>query len=143
MQVRAGNLWKADVLVFDGECAVCDGFVQMVLALERSPTLVFCSISSSAGRALLAQHGCSGDEETIFMISRDRATVLRRSAAIAECFAQMRFPWSLLEYIRVLPAWASDGVYRMFARYRRRLSRAVYGDACPVYDPATRRRFLE
>ena len=47
------------VILFDGECNLCNGGVQFVLDWDSAETYRFASLQSDAGRALLKRSGRS------------------------------------------------------------------------------------
>lgn len=127
------------LLLFDGVCNLCNGFVDFLLRRERDSRLRFAAMQSPTGQALLQQHGLPlGDYRSMVLIDADG--VHQKSAAALKLLAELRFPWPWFGVFRVVPRPLRDGVYDVIARNRYRL----FGrqQTCRVPSPELRRRFL-
>ena len=70
------------IVLFDGVCNLCAGSVQFLLRRDRRRRFRFAALQSSAGQALLLQHGLQRDTlETIVVLEAGRARV-RSDAAL-------------------------------------------------------------
>jgi predicted DCC family thiol-disulfide oxidoreductase YuxK len=131
---------KPPVLLFDGVCNLCNGWVRFVIARERQPLLTFAPLESGIGRELLDAHQLDGPgrPDSLVLIEAGRAYV--RSAAALRVTRQLRAPWSWARVLGVLPRPLLDWVYDRVARNRYRW----FGrkDACPIPTPEERSRFL-
>ena len=81
----------------------------------------FAALQSPAGRTLANRAGvpeASSAGASLALLSGD--SWLRESDAALEIVSQLRWPLSILGYLRVLPSDLRDGVYRLVARNRRR-----------------------
>lgn len=128
------------VLLFDGVCNLCNGWVQFVMAREREPRLVFAPLESEIGRELLAQVGLAdGRPDSLVLIQDGQAHV--RSDAALRIVSQLRAPWSWMAAFRIVPSGLRDTIYDWVARNRYRW----FGrkDECPIPTPAQRARFLD
>ena len=127
------------VLLFDGECNLCNGFVQFVLRHERSASISFASLQSDAGRAVATSHSIdTGAFDTLVFVDGDRAYV--RSDGALRLARYLDRPWSAAAGLRFVPRPLRDGVYRFVANHRHRW----FGKpaACFVPTPELRSRFL-
>ena len=129
---------SAPVVVFDGHCAMCSGFVDFLLARDRG-RYRFVPAQSALGEALYAHYGFkSGDYDTNILIEDGRArTKSDGSLAILEGLGG---PWRALRLLRVVPPLLRDAAYRVIARNRLRW----FGrrDTCRVASTEERARFL-
>ena len=128
----------APVVVFDGHCAMCSGFVDFLLARDGG-RYRFVAAQSELGEALYAHYGFkSGDYDTNILIENGLArTKSDGSLAILEGLGG---PWRALRVLRLAPRFVRDAAYRVIARNRLRW----FGrrDTCRVATPAERARFL-
>jgi predicted DCC family thiol-disulfide oxidoreductase YuxK len=127
------------IILFDGHCNLCSGWVRFVLAREGRTSFRFASLQSAAGARLLAAHGLPADLQTVVLIEEGRA--FDRSTAVARMLRRLRSPWPALGLlIRLLPRPLRDRAYGMVARNRYRW----FGrqEACLLPTPAQRERFL-
>lgn len=130
----------APLLLFDGVCNLCDGWVQFVIDHERAPNVRFASLQSGVGRAALARHGLPADElSTVVLLEGGRA--FTRSSAILRMCRHLRAPWSYASVLAAFPRPLRDLAYRLVAGSRYRLFGRA--DACRLPTPALRQRFLD
>lgn len=63
--------WKLDprpIIMFDGECNLCNGGVNMLLDMDTNNEFRFCSLSSKFGQSLLVAHGKEPDDKNNIML---------------------------------------------------------------------------
>ena len=132
------------VLVFDGVCVLCSGWVRFLLRHDHAGRYAFASMQGDRGRALLRAHGLDPDDPlSLLLLEYDRADGARVSVdsdAVRRVLAGMGGLWRLAHLIAILPRPLRDSLYRMLARNRYRL----FGrhEACMVPEPAQAHRFL-
>ncbi|ELZ49244.1 thiol-disulfide oxidoreductase DCC [Halorubrum coriense DSM 10284] len=130
----------AAVVLFDGVCNLCNGFVQFVLPRDPDGKYRFASLQSDVGGALLAEHDLPTDElESIVLIEDGEAYV--KSAAVLRIAAGLGWPYRLLSPFRYVPAAVRDGVYDFVADHRYQW----FGrkDQCMLPSGDVESRFLE
>lgn len=129
----------APILLFDGVCNLCNGFVGFVLARERDSELRFCAMQTSGGQELLRRFGLPLAEFESLALIED-GTVHLKSEAYLRVLRHLRFPWPWLGAARIVPRPARDWLYDGIARNRYRLfgRRA----ACMVPPASSAGRFL-
>lgn len=132
------------IIVFDGVCVLCNGWVQFLLRHDRKLRYRFAAMQAPAGRELLVEHGLDPDDPTSFLlIEHDREPCPRVSlgvTAIRRVLVGLGGFWRLLAITAVVPRVIGDPLYLMLARNRYRW----FGrhDACLMPDPANTSRFL-
>jgi predicted DCC family thiol-disulfide oxidoreductase YuxK len=139
------------VILFDGTCNLCDRALQFVIDRERDHDLKFAAIQSDGGRELLEAKASAeqartlregvtgdGDPDSVVLIDGDR--VYTHSSAALRIAGHLRWPWSWLRLLVVVPRPIRDVVYRWIARHRYRWFGKA--DACRVPTPELRARFL-
>lgn len=128
------------VIVFDGVCVLCNGWVHFLLKHDRQAHFRFASMQSAAGRALLQAHHLDPDDPTSFLLI-DQDGAWTDTAAIARVFAQLGAWWRpVAVLIRLVPARLRDRAYRLIARNRYRwFGRHAQ---CLLPTPQQRTRFL-
>lgn len=129
----------APVLLFDGDCAFCNGCVRWLLRHERRPRYRFAPLQSAAAAPLLATHGIAGGDLSS-MVVLDGGKVYLKSAAALHLLRETRWPWPLLRVFAVLPRPPRDAVYDYVGRHRYRWwGRAA---SCVLADAACQSRLL-
>ena len=126
------------ILIYDGECGVCNWLVQFILKNEKNNSILFCSAQSEFGKKLQIEHSRdSMEEETLLFIYGTK--VLDRSAAVFELITFLKTPYSIFSIFKIFPRFLTDFFYSFFAK-KRYLFRAKH---CKVYSQEIRNRFLE
>lgn len=127
------------VLLFDGDCAFCNGCVRWLLQHERRSRYYFAPLQSAAAAPLLAEHGiAAGDLSSLAVI--DGGRLYRKSAAALHLLHEARWPWRLLRVFALVPRALRDAAYDYVgARRYRWWGRA---STCVVADPAWQSRLL-
>jgi predicted DCC family thiol-disulfide oxidoreductase YuxK len=137
---------RLPVLLYDGECRLCNAVVLFLLRRDRRGALHFAALQSPDGRAYLAAKGLpTEDFDSLVFVPDWRSPssgppLLRTDGALAAA-AELGGPMGRLRYLRVVPAFIRDGIYRLVARTRTRLF-GKYRPS-PLPDPAWNARFLD
>ncbi|QPF76475.1 thiol-disulfide oxidoreductase DCC family protein [Roseateles sp. DAIF2] len=129
------------IVVFDGHCLLCNGWVQFLLRHDRRGRLRFASMQGQTGRRLLAAAGLPTEEGLQTLLVVDGARSWQHTAAILRVLHALGWPWRLVWAAWLIPAPLRDPAYRWIARHRYRL----FGRAAQCLRPseATRARFLD
>lgn len=132
------------VIVFDGVCVLCNGWVAFLLRHDRRGRYRYAAMQSDAGRALLASHGLDPDDPASFLLVEHDAGAQPRistdSDAVRRVLAGLGGGWRVAHLLALVPRGVRDAAYRWLARNRYRW----FGrhDACSVPAPEHRDRFL-
>jgi len=128
------------IVLFDGECGLCNRWVDFVLRHEREPRLHFSPLQSPAGAELLRWAALpTEDFDTVVLIDGEGAHL--RSTAALRVARHLRAPRSWLRLGMLVPRPLRDGVYGVIAR--RRLRWFGRRESCRVPTPDIRDRFLD
>lgn len=127
------------VVVFDGDCVFCSGWVRFLLARDRQARYRFAAMQGDAGRTLLATHGLSPDDPLSFLLVED-GRAHTDSDAVLRVLTGLGGVWRLADVARIVPRPLRDAGYRLLARNRYRW----FGrrDACFMPGAEERARFL-
>ncbi len=127
------------VIVFDGVCALCSGFVRFVLRHDPEGRFRFVPAQSALGTALYRHYGLDPENWESNLLIADGRLYLRSEAAI-EITSRFGGLWRIVTGLRVVPRAWRDRLYDLIATHRYRW----FGqhDYCAVPDPALADRFL-
>ncbi|WP_306054880.1 thiol-disulfide oxidoreductase DCC family protein [Natronococcus wangiae] len=128
------------IVLFDGVCNLCAGFVQFVVPRDADGVFHFASLQSDVGRRLLAEHGLADDElDSIVLIEGEDAYV--KSSAVIRIAVILGGIYALARPLRFLPRRLRDWGYDLVAANRYRL----FGekDQCMMPTGNVRERFLD
>lgn len=134
------------VLLFDGECGLCNAVVRFMLRRDRRGVLLFAPLQGATGQAFLKARGMNTEDfdSIVFVedLSRPEDTAFfLRTAGAWRALAELGGGWRRLARALMIvpPSWGDvfyKGVartrYRLFGEYRPR----------PLPDPDWARRFL-
>lgn len=127
------------LIVFDGICALCSGFVRFVLRRDPQGQFRFASAQSALGTALYRHYGLNTENWESNLLIANGQLFLRSEAAI-EIVSRFGGLWQLLRIMRIIPRAWRDRLYDMVATNRYRwFGQDAY---CAVPDPALADRFL-
>ena len=127
------------LVLFDGHCRFCNGWVQFVLRHERTARYRFAPLQSEQAARILTPYGAdASDLSTVYVL--DAGRLYARSDAALHLARDLRRPWSWLRFLRIVPRWLRDAVYDGIGRRRYRLfGRSSY---CMAAQADVRSRFL-
>ncbi|MEJ8292110.1 thiol-disulfide oxidoreductase DCC family protein [Delftia tsuruhatensis] len=128
------------IVVFDGQCLLCNGWVQFLLRHDRRGRFRFASIQGEAGGRMLADAGLRVEGlQTLLLVDGDRSW--QHTDAILRVLHGLGWPWRLAWAAWLIPRPLRDGLYRWLARNRYRwFGRSAQ---CMVPDPQMAARFLD
>lgn len=104
------------VILFDGECTLCNRFVSFTIDRDPAQRFRFASLQSDAGQKILADAGISADMSTLFLADGEK--LHQRSSASLRICRGLKFPWPLLSVFLIVPPFLRDFVYRWVSRNR-------------------------
>lgn len=129
-----------NLIVFDGVCVLCNGFVQFVLRNDKAQTFQFLTAQSARGEALYAQLGLKHGDYDTNLVFIDGQLYEKLDAFLA-VMRQLGWPWRIVLPLGYLPLPVKNWLYNRIARNRYLL----FGkrDVCMVPSTAVRSRFLD
>jgi predicted DCC family thiol-disulfide oxidoreductase YuxK len=132
---------QAEMLFYDGHCALCHGAVKFVLKRDRTGRAFrFAPLQGETFRARVPENARKDLPDSIVVLT-ERGDLLVRSDAFLHILRRLGGGWKVLAgLLRVIPRALRDAVYNFIARVRYR----VFGtrtDWCPVAPPELRARF--
>jgi predicted DCC family thiol-disulfide oxidoreductase YuxK len=126
-------------IIFDGDCLFCQRSVRFIHRHDQANRFRFASRQSAAGTRLLDEARVGLAPNSMVLI--DEAGVWLRSDAVLRIAGHLGAPWSWARVALWIPRVLRDGVYRVVAAIRHRLS--GYLPACELPDAALRAKILE
>ncbi len=139
---RAGTSVNAPqaLLLFDGVCNLCNGFVNFVLDADSDGYFLLGALQSNAARPYLEAYGADPDAlDSVVLI--ENGQLYTRSTAALRVVRRLDAPWPLLYAFVVVPRSLRDRVYGIIAENRYQW----FGKRkeCRVPTPELGSRFLE
>ena len=133
------------VLLYDGQCGLCNRVVRLLLRTDRAGRLYFAALQSAPAQAYLREQSLPTEDfdSLVFVMDWNYPLVypplLRTDGALAAA-AVVGGVWRLITWMRVLPVGLRDGAYKLVARSRYALFGEYRGK--PLKESEWAQRFL-
>lgn len=127
------------VIVFDGECVLCEGFFNFILARDHNEIFQFATAQSPIGRALYrALNQDPENPET--MITANNDMLHQHADAVGFAVSLLGGVWSFARFIKYVPIFIKTPAYRFFAKRRFQ----IWGrrESCMIAPPEMTARFI-
>ena len=130
----------ARIVLFDGVCNLCDGFVQFIIKRDPSAHFSFGTLQSDKAQELLKDTDLRPEDLKTVIYLRGDKTLVRSSAAL-RILRDLGGAWALSYAFMIVPRPIRDLVYGFIAKNRYRW----FGqkETCMVPTPELRSRFLD
>jgi predicted DCC family thiol-disulfide oxidoreductase YuxK len=128
------------IIFFDGECNLCNGFVQFILKNESVAHYKFCSLQSSYAKEFFKINNfvfLNIDSVVLF----ENNSFYIRTEAVFKIIKMLKFPYKLLTIFRFLPLVINNFFYNLIAKYRYKLFGKT--SVCWILKPQWDNRFLK
>lgn len=109
-----------DIIIFDGECSLCNGVVGWLLKFAPSSTFEFVPFQSPKGQSLL-RHYNWGTEQLDTVILIDTQGLHTHSDGFLRIVSNIPKWQRLAALLAFIPRLIRDFVYKTASRYRLRL----------------------
>jgi predicted DCC family thiol-disulfide oxidoreductase YuxK len=103
------------VLIFDGYCNLCSGWVRFLMRIDKKKSLRFIASQSPEGMKLLCAHQVT-NVESVVLIKDEK--VFTESDAVMQVLRLLQPPFSWLAIFRFFPQAFRTWFYRSVARNR-------------------------
>jgi predicted DCC family thiol-disulfide oxidoreductase YuxK len=105
----------------------------------------FAALESAFGRAVIARHPELRTFDSVLYVAPARdgkpERIYAHSSAVMQVASYLGGRWRLLQLTRIIPSFIRDGVYRLVARHRHKLS--GHRPQCVIPSEQDRARFLD
>ncbi len=127
-----------NVIFFDGECGLCNGFVDFVMKIDKRNTFSFSPLQSDYAKSHLPKEFVT-DLKTVIVQTDDQKTH-KKALAVFSVFQKIGGVWGILSYLRFLPLAFLNVSYDLVASNRYRL----FGkkETCRIPTLEERNRFI-
>lgn len=125
------------VIFFDGICGLCNGFIDFVIATDKSNQFYFSPLQSDYARQQLPPE-FTADLKTV-VVQIDGKTY-KKSQAVLQVLCRLGGLWNVFKLARFIPVGLADHIYDLVAENRYRL----FGkkETCRLPTPEERARFI-
>ena len=127
------------ILLFDGVCTLCNGFIKEVIIRDSHGRIRYASLQSEAGLALINKVRLTDFSlDTVVLIEGDKVYI--KSDVALRIFRYLDGGWPFLYHFSIIPKFIRDTIYDIIARNR--YSWFGKRDTCMMPKPEWEERFL-
>jgi len=110
-----------NIIFVDGECILCNKFLNHVNKIDSSKYYYYSTIQSELCQKLIKREKIDrlGIDSVILY---DKNILYYKSDAISKILSRFSFKWKIISFIlRIIPRFIKNGIYDLIAKYRFRL----------------------
>jgi predicted DCC family thiol-disulfide oxidoreductase YuxK len=113
---------RGSILLFDGDCNLCDSLVRFIITHDRSKEIMFLPLDSVTGRSFLRKLGLPEDYlKSVVYIKENEYYI--RSSAVLNILYDLGGGWRLFYGFVIIPEFIRDIFYNIIVRIRYRVFR--------------------
>lgn len=132
--------WKDKYIVFfDGDCGVCNFWVQWILERDKKDYFMFASLQSDFGQKFLSERGLETKEFNTMYLWKPKEYYLIKSRTILQIANLLGGIYKLSAIGKLLPVFLSDKAYDVVSRNRMKLA----NQKCFLPDQHQKKKFIE
>ncbi len=132
------------IVLYDGECGMCDGIVQRLLKRDRGGVLFYAPLQGATAAAVRERFGVPEDLDSLLFVrdagGAEERLLVRSSGALA-ILDVLGGIWRIVSWLRIVPRPLRDAVYAFIAKRRT----VWFGrlETCRLPEAGERERFLD
>lgn len=128
------------IILFDGECNLCNHLVQFTIKRDASAKFKFASLQSKSAQHLLSKQGINASDFDSFVLVYGNHYFIRSTASLM-LLRELGGIWKWFYVFIIIPRPLRDFFYHLVAKSRYR----IFGrkDSCMIPTSDIRSRFLE
>ncbi|SHK90467.1 thiol-disulfide oxidoreductase DCC family protein [Chryseobacterium polytrichastri] len=127
------------IVFFDGECGVCNFWVQWILERDKKDQFMFASLQSDFGQKFLSERGLETKVFNTLYLWKPNQYYMIKSRAVLQIAGILGGIYTLSGIGKIFPISFSDIFYDMVSRNRMKLA----NQKCYLPTPHQRGKFIE
>ncbi|AZA80564.1 DUF393 domain-containing protein [Chryseobacterium lactis] len=132
--------WKnKHIVFFDGDCGVCNFWVQWILEKDKNDQFMFASLQSDFGQQFLSERGLETKEFNTMYLWKPQHYYFIKSRAVLKIADLLGGIYKLSFVGKILPSFLSDKVYDLISRNRMKLA----NQKCYLPDQQQKKKFIQ
>ncbi|SIQ19912.1 Predicted thiol-disulfide oxidoreductase YuxK, DCC family [Chryseobacterium sp. RU37D] len=126
------------VVFFDGDCGVCNFWVQWILGRDKKDQFMFASLQSDFGQKFLFERGLNTKVFNTMYLWKPNKYYLQKSEAALQIANLIGGIYKLSWLGKIIPSFLSDKVYDVISKNRMKLA----NQKCYLPTPHQRAKFI-
>ena len=128
------------VIVFDGECLLCNKYVEFITKYDNNDYFRFVALQNKKILSkILKNNKLINDNASIILI--EDKTIKKKSSAVISILSNLKFPFYLFSITKIIPRFLRDMIYSLIARNRYNIFGKV--KYCSVIENSNLKRVKE
>lgn len=127
------------IVFFDGDCGVCNFWVQWILERDQHDRFMFASLQSDFGQKFLSERGLETKVFNTLYLWKPGQYYFVKSRAVLKIANILGGFYKLSAAGKILPVFLSDQVYDLVSRNRMKLA----NQKCFLPDQQQKKKFIE
>lgn len=133
------NWEQKHIVFFDGECGVCNFWVQWILERDKKDEFMFASLQSDFGQKFLSERGLETKVFNTMYLWKPNRYYLVKSKAVLQIANLLGGIYKLSIIGKIIPDFLRDKVYELISKNRMKLA----NQKCYLPTPNQRKKFIE
>ncbi len=133
------NWQNKHIVFFDGDCGVCNFWVQWILERDKKDQFLFASLQSDFGQKFLSERNLDTKVFNTLYLWKPNEYYLEKSRAVLKIANVLGGIYKLSGIAKIIPKSLSDTVYDTVSKNRMKLA----NQKCYLPTPQERKKFIE
>ena len=134
------NKDQKHIIFFDGECGVCNFWVQWILERDRKNQFLFASLQSNFGQKFLSERNLNQKEFNTLYLWKENSYYLVKSGAVLQVLNLLGGIYQMGGFTgKIIPKILADQLYDAISRNRMKLS----NQKCFLPTQEERKKFID
>lgn len=134
-----GNWQDKHIVFFDGDCGVCNFWVQWILERDKRDQFRFASLQSDFGQEFLSERGLDTKVFNTMYLWKPNQYYLEKSRAVLKIADILGGIYKLSAVGKIIPKFLSDKIYDKVSENRMKLA----NQKCYLPTPEERKKFIQ
>ncbi|MPS65963.1 MAG: DUF393 domain-containing protein [Chryseobacterium sp.] len=135
-----GDIQHKHIVFFDGECGVCNFWVQWILEKDKNDEFLFASLQSDFGQKFLTERGLETKQFNTLYLWKPQQYYLIKSKAVLKISDILGGFYTIVSLLgKIFPTFFSNAIYDVVSKNRMKLS----SRKCFLPDAHQKKKFIE
>lgn len=133
------NWENKHIVFFDGDCGVCNFWVQWILERDNKDQFMFASLQSDFGQKFLSERGLETNVFNTMYLWKPGRFYLIKSRAVLEIANLLGGIYKLSFIGKIMPVFLRDKAYDLISKNRMKLA----NQKCYLPDQHQKKKFIQ
>lgn len=116
------NVKDKHIVFFDGDCGVCNFWVQWILEKDSKDQFLFASLQSEFGQKFLSERGLNRQKFETIYLWKPQSYYLIKSNAVLQIATLLGGRYKIIGLAKYFPSYFGDHIYTIISRNRMKMA---------------------